>query len=153
MPAFSIRSAPGRVSGLALALFAFATGTTLAAVPAETKAEITNSNLDAPLFYQLLLGEIELRNGEKATAYQLLLDAARRAKDEALFRRVTDIALQARAGDQALAAVLAWRQALPDSQEALRYQVQLLVALNRVGEADEPLSTLLKRAPRPALPG
>jgi tetratricopeptide (TPR) repeat protein len=153
MPAFSIRSAPGRVSGLALALFAFATGTTLAAVPAETKAEITNSNLDAPLFYQLLLGEIELRNGEKATAYQLLLDAARRAKDEALFRRVTDIALQARAGDQALAAVLAWRQALPDSQEALRYQVQLLVALNRVGEADEPLSTLLKQAPRPALPG
>jgi tetratricopeptide (TPR) repeat protein len=155
MPAFSFRSAPGRITGLALALFAFATGPTLAAAAAATttKPEVANSSLDAPLFYQLLLGEIELRNGDRATAYQLLLDAARRAKDEALFRRVTDIALQARAGDQALAAVLAWRQALPESQDALRYQVQLLVALNRVADADEPLTTLLKQAPRPALPG
>jgi tetratricopeptide (TPR) repeat protein len=152
MPAFSIRSAPGRASAIVLALFALATSGALAAVPAETKPEPASSNLDAPLFYQLLLGEIELRNGDTATAYQLLLDAAKRAKDEALFRRVTDIALQARAGDQALAAVLAWRQAIPDSQEALRYQVQLLVALNRIGEADEPLTTLLKKAPRPALP-
>jgi tetratricopeptide (TPR) repeat protein len=152
MPAFSFRSAPGRASAIALALFAMATSGALAAVPAETKPGPASSNLDAPLFYQLLLGEIELRNGDTATAYQLLLDAAKRAKDEALFRRVTDIALQARAGDQALAAVLAWRQAIPDSQEALRYQVQLLVALNRIGEADEPLSTLLKKAPRPALP-
>jgi tetratricopeptide (TPR) repeat protein len=152
MPAFSFRSAPGRASAIVLTLFALATSGALAAVPAETKPAPASSNLDAPLFYQLLLGEIELRNGDTATAYQLLLDAAKRAKDEALFRRVTDIALQARAGDQALAAVLAWRQAIPDSQEALRYQVQLLVALNRVGEADEPLTTLLTKAPRPALP-
>jgi tetratricopeptide (TPR) repeat protein len=152
MPAFSVRSTPGRASAIVLALFVVATSGALAAVPAETKPEPASSNLDAPLFYQLLLGEIELRNGDTATAYQLLLDAAKRAKDEALFRRVTDIALQARAGDQALAAVLAWRQAIPDSQEALRYQVQLLVALNRIGEADEPLTTLLKKAPRPALP-
>ena len=153
MPAFPVRSTAGRVSALALALFACTPGAALAAAPAETKPEVAGSSLDAPLFYQLLLGEIELRNGDTATAYQLLLDAARRAKDDALFRRVTDIALQARAGDQALAAVLAWRQAIPESQEALRYQVQLLVALNRVGEADEPLGTLLKQAPRPALPG
>jgi tetratricopeptide (TPR) repeat protein len=150
MPAFPFRCAPGRL--IALALFAFAASGSLAALPAETKPEVTSSNLDAPLFYQLLLGEIELRNGDTATAYQLLLDAAVRAKDEALFRRVTDIALQARAGDQALGAVLAWRKALPESQEAMRYQVQLLVALNRVTEADEPLGTLLKQTPRPSLP-
>jgi tetratricopeptide (TPR) repeat protein len=152
MPAFNLRSAPGRVSGFALALLACTAGAALAAVPAGPNPPVASSDLDAPLFYQPLLGEIELRNGDTATAYQLLLDAAKRAKDEALFRRVTEIALQARAGDQALGAVLAWRQAMPESQEALRYQVQLLVALNRVGEADEPLSTLLKQAPRPALP-
>ena len=101
--------------------------------------QVENSNLDAPLFYQLLLGEIELRNGDAGTAYQLMLDAARRTKDELLFRRATDIALQARAGDQALSAVLAWREALPDSVEALRYQVQMLVALNRIAEVEEPL--------------
>ena len=100
---------------------------------------VENSNLDAPLFYQLLLAEMELRNGDTATGYQLLLDAARRSKDEVIFRRATDVALQARAGDQALAAVIAWREAVPGSVEALRYHVQMLVALNRVAEAEEPL--------------
>ena len=69
-----------------------------------------------------------------------MLDAARRGKDEQLFRRATEIALQARAGDQALAAVLAWRQALPESPDALRYQIQLLVALNRIADVEEPLA-------------
>mgnify|MGYP003693582515 CR=1 FL=1 len=70
-----------------------------------------------------------------------------------IFRRATDIALQARAGDQALAAVIAWREAVPGSVEALRYHVQMLVALNRVAEAEEPLGRLLRQASRPALPG
>ena len=156
MPAFPFRFAAGRVSAftlaLPLALLAASAGSASAAVPTPGQPAVVSSNLDAPLFYQLLLGEIELRSGDTATAYQLLLDAAQRAKDEALFRRVTDIALQARAGDQALGAVVAWRKALPESQEALRYQVQLLVALNRIAEADEPLTTLLKQSPRPALP-
>ena len=72
-----------------------------------------NSALDAPLFYQLLIGEIELRAGDAGTAYEVLLDAARRTRDEALFRRAVDIALQSRAGEQALAAARAWRSALP----------------------------------------
>ena len=37
-----------------------------------------NSRLDAQLFYQLLIGEIELRSGEAGSAYQIVLDAARR---------------------------------------------------------------------------
>jgi tetratricopeptide (TPR) repeat protein len=152
MPAFRLPSAPSRAPAVALALLLTAAfgGAAAAAEPAGAKVE--NSSLDAPLFYQLLLGEIELRDGQAGTAYQLMLDAARRAKDDQLFRRATEIALQARAGDQALAATLAWRQALPDSLDALRYQIQLLVALNRVADAEEPLVALLRQTPRPALP-
>ncbi|MCK7499875.1 MAG: hypothetical protein MZW92_62925 [Comamonadaceae bacterium] len=40
---------------------------------------------------------------------QVILDAARRTRDETLFRRAVEIALQARAGEQALAAARAWR--------------------------------------------
>ena len=69
-----------------------------------------------------------------------------------MFRRATDIALQARAGDQALAAVQAWRAALPESTEALRYQVQLLVAMKRAGESQEPLAELLRLTPAPQRP-
>ena len=62
----------------------------------------THSRLDAQLFYQLLIGEIELRGGQAGTAYEVVLDAARKTRDEQLFRHATDIALQARAGEQAL---------------------------------------------------
>jgi Flp pilus assembly protein TadD len=116
------------------------------AAPA-TREKIQNSALNAPLFQQLLIGEIELREGDLGAAYQLMLDAARRTKDEQLFRRATDIALQGRAGDEALVAVKAWRLAIPDSIDALRYQVQLLVQLNRTAEAAEPLQALLKATP------
>lgn len=101
------------------------------------------SALDAPLFYQLLIGEMQLRSGQPGVAYGVILDAARRTKDEALFQRAMDIALQARAGDEALAATRAWRAALPQSSAALRAQLQILVALNRVAEAAEPLGVLL----------
>ena len=110
-------------------------------------AKVDNSNIDAPLFYQLLIGEMQLREGEAGAAFQVILDAARRTKNEQLFRRATDIALQARAGDQALVSAKAWRQTLPESLDALRYQVQLLIALNRPQETLEPLQALLKHTP------
>ena len=107
-----------------------------AAAPA-AKAPATPSALDAPLFYQLLIGELELRDGRPGNAYQVILDAARRQSDDDLFQRAADIAVQARAGEQALAAVKAWREARPQSVGALRYQVQILLALNRGAELGE----------------
>lgn len=122
-----------------------------ASVAVPEAAEIDSSKLDAALFYQLLIGEIELRSGDAGTAYQVLLDAARKSNDSQLFRRATDIALQARAGDQALAAATAWRAALPSSVEAHRYVIQLLVILNRVPETAEVIKSLLNLSPAPEL--
>jgi tetratricopeptide (TPR) repeat protein len=105
------------------------------------------SRLDAPLFYQLLIGELELRNGQAGTAYEVILDAARRTREPALFRRAVEIALQARAGEQAQAAARAWSTALPQSADALRFQLQILAQLNRVADSAEPLAALLKLTP------
>jgi len=112
---------------------------------AEEVAEPSRSALDALLFYQVLIGEIELRQGQAAVAFEVVLDAARRNRNEQLFRRATDIALQARAGDKALLAVRTWRQALPESLEAVRLQLQIVGALNRPQDAAEPLRFLLSR--------
>ena len=138
---------------LALAVAAFAATAAPAQTPSGAAAEaaaalqVPRSALDAPLFYQLLIGEIELSTGEAGNAYAVLLDAARRTRDETLFKRSVDVALQARAGDQALTAARAWRQALPQSLEALRYELQLLAALNRSAELAEPLKLLLAHTP------
>ncbi|MBT9455869.1 MAG: tetratricopeptide repeat protein [Burkholderiaceae bacterium] len=115
--------------------------------PPAPPAPVYNSELDAPLFYQLLIGEMELRSGEPGNAFQVLLDAARRTGDEALFRRVVGIALQARAGDQALMAARAWRQIAPESTEALQTTVQLLLGLNRISDLSEPLGALIRLTP------
>lgn len=112
---------------------------TNAQTPDSKPAAPVSSALDSELFYQLLLGEINARDGEPGAAYSLILDAARKTNDPRLYQRAVDIALQARAGDSALLAARAWRQALPASKEANRYLLQILIGLNRIGEALEPL--------------
>ena len=142
MPTFNPPSS--RTQLLVAVLSALALIPTAFAQVNEAPSKVENSTLNAPLFHQLLISEIELNEGDLAASYQLMLDAARRTGDEALYRRATEIALQGRAGDEALAAVKAWRQAAPNSAEALRYQIQLLVQLNRTGDVVEPLQALLK---------
>jgi tetratricopeptide (TPR) repeat protein len=125
-----------------------------AAPAADTAASAPqNSSLDALLFYQLLIGELELRAGNAGNAFEVMLDAARRQGDEALFQRAVDIALQARAGEQALTAAQAWRAAKPQSLAPLRYETQILLALNRVDDAAEPLAAWLAAAPTMERPG
>ena len=107
-------------------------------------APISNSALDAPLFYQLLIGELEAQAGRLGNAHEVMLDGARRTKDENLYRRAVELAVQARAGESALQAAKAWRQALPQSAEAARTLVQVLVAMDRPAELGEPLRHLLQ---------
>lgn len=151
MPALSFK--PLAVAAIVIAGCVFV-GSPRAQISPVADNVVVNSNLDSPLFYQVLIGEMELGAGEAGTAFEVLLDAARKAKSEQLFRRSVDIALQARAGDQALTGVYVWRETLPNSIDAHRYLIQMLVALNRSPEAAEPLRALVKLTPpeeRPAL--
>jgi tetratricopeptide (TPR) repeat protein len=132
---------------LGLQAAACALGLQAAAAQGAAPAEVNNSALDARLFYQLLISEVQLASGDPGSAYELTLDAARSQKSEQLFRRATDIALQARAGDQALAAARAWRTAFPKSADAHRYLVQLLVSLGRPAESVAPLRSLIELTP------
>ena len=137
--------------GSALAAEAAVPASAVPEAPAEAPA--ANSAMDDRLFYQLLIGELALTQGDAGTAYDWLLDAARRTRDEGLFRRSVDIAWQARAGDQALAASRAWRIARPESLDALRMQLQILMAMGRNGEVTEPLRSLLEQTPAAERPG
>lgn len=116
-------------------------------VKSASKAPVYRSDLDGPLIYQLLVGEISARQGDPGTAYQLYLDAARRTRNEDLFRRAVDIAVRAQAGEQALAAARAWRGSLPASRSANEYTAQILLAMNRPAEAVEPLRAIIAAMP------
>src|ERR1700744_1902061 len=80
---------------------------------------VQNSFFAGGLLYQLLEAEFALREGEPGDAIELMLQAARTNKDDALYRRALQIAVEAGAGDKALGIVRSWRQTLPKSTEAL----------------------------------
>ena len=111
------------------------------------KAAAQNSaataQLDAELFYEILLGEMTTRSGEAGAGFALMLEAARRSNDEKVYKRAVELAAQARSGDAALAAAKAWKEAWPQSQEANRYVLQLLIALNRIADTAGPLQQAL----------
>ena len=105
------------------------------------------SALDAALFYQLLLGELQVRQGSPGAGFSILLDAARKTRDTALFQRAVDVALQSRSGDAALQAAQTWKKELPQAQEPNRYILQILLALGKVEEAGQALALSVQELP------
>jgi tetratricopeptide (TPR) repeat protein len=125
-----------RLITLALAA-ACACGSVLGATPLLESPN--NSNLDGELFYQLLISEISVRAGDNGSAYGLMLNAARKANSPLLYERAVEIALRARSGDAALDAAKAWAHAFPSSVQANRFQLQILLGMNKIAETQEPL--------------
>jgi tetratricopeptide (TPR) repeat protein len=119
------------------------------AQPTAPKAESApkSSALDAALFYQILLGELSTRQGSPGSGFSIMLDAARKTRDPALFQRSVDMALQARSGEAALQAAQTWKREIPSATEASRYVLQILLALNRIDEAGKALAVSINELP------
>jgi len=154
MPRFAALNAP-RATLSAIALAAMVAGHAAWAAPAaaaEPPRPPEQSSLDGQLFYQLLIAEIQANGGDAGSAYQLYLDAARRHQNSQLYQRAVEIALRARAGEQALSAAKAWRQALPQSRDAAEFTSQILIVMGRPGELAAPLRALIQLTPTPQQP-
>ncbi|MFM8898654.1 MAG: tetratricopeptide repeat protein [Burkholderiales bacterium] len=133
----------------ALTLWGLSCSASLAQPATATEATTapTRSAMDGRLFFEVLVGEMQWRSGEPLGAIDTLLSAARRHKNEQLFLRATEMAVQARSGDQALVVVQSWRSTLPQSIPAHYYLVQLLTSLGRTSETVEPLRSLVTLTP------
>lgn len=120
--------------------------------PARAAPAPINSALDGSLFYQLLVAEIQLNSSDPGSAYQIYLEAARRLQNGQLYQRAVEVALRAKAGEQALSAAKAWRQALPQSREAAEFNTHILIALGRPAELVPPLKALIQLTAAPQQP-
>ncbi|PIT76269.1 tetratricopeptide repeat protein [Limnohabitans sp. B9-3] len=109
--------------------------------------KVNNSALSGEMLYQILLGELNLRQGEPAAGFALLLDAARKTQDVQLYARAVDVALKARSGDGALMAARGWTQTAPQDRKANGHLLQILIALNQVTDSLVPLKKELSLAP------
>ncbi|PUE48257.1 hypothetical protein B9Z47_09665 [Limnohabitans sp. 2KL-1] len=117
------------------------------APPSPPPPPAQKSALDAALFYQLLVGELNVRSGSPGSGFSIILDAARKTKDPMLFQRAVDLALQSRSGEAALQAAQDWKKSIPQATEANRYALQILLALNRVDSAGQALTVSIQELP------
>jgi hypothetical protein len=117
-----------RLWALRLALITAASCALQASANAQTSEtdKVENSTMSGELLYEILLGEMNLRQGEPAAGFSLLLDAAKKSNDVLLYDRAVEIALQARSGDGALLAARAWSQAWPQDRKANSQMLQIL---------------------------
>lgn len=106
-----------------------------------------NSALTANSFYEILMGELQARAGESEAGVALMLNAARRTQDTKVFQRAVELAFQSRSAEAALQAAKTWQQAQPESRDANRALLQVLLAISRVADTLEPLKRELTLAP------
>jgi Flp pilus assembly protein TadD len=109
---------------------------------AQTK-DIPSGDLNEPMLYEFLLGEIALQRGDNGLAAQTFLDLARRTRDPRVARRAVEVANQARMPELALEAARTWHELEPASSQALQVLAALLVANKRAEEALPYLEKLL----------
>ena len=117
------------------------------ATPTTAASPPTASALDAELFYRLLVGEISARQGDASAGFALILDSAHKTNSAQLYQRAVEVSLQSRSGDAALQAAIAWKQAQPNNQDANRYVLQILIALNRIQDTLAPLKKAIELTP------
>lgn len=104
-------------------------------------AQLVNERV---VFYEALVSEFSAQAGDPATAFAYMLEAAQRAKSERLFERAVELGFAQRNASLALQAAQAWAKALPASAQAHRYNAQILVGLDRLTDAVEPLRLMLQ---------
>jgi tetratricopeptide (TPR) repeat protein len=131
----------------AIRLIVAAAGLSIAgcAAIAQTKdiPQAAEGDLNEPMLYEFLLGEIALQRGDLPLAAQTFLDLARRTSDPRVARRAVEIANQARMPELALEAARTWQELDPASPQALQVLAALLVANKRAEEALPHLEKLL----------
>ena len=115
--------------------------------PETPEAPIANSGMNGEMLYEILIGELNIQQGQPLVGFSLLLDAARKSNDAQLFARAVEIALKERSGDGALMAARSWSQALPQDRLANLNLLQILIALNKTSETLDPLKKEIAFSP------
>jgi tetratricopeptide (TPR) repeat protein len=92
---FSLRAAFTAVA-LAVAASVPAWAAEAADEPAASRAPASGVELNADLFYRLLLGDVALQRGDLAFSARAYLDAARTTQDARLAERATEVSIAAR---------------------------------------------------------
>jgi len=125
-----------------IAVLALALSTAFAQSP--KRADADNSNMNAEIFYGVLLAELARIDGQAGEAMNIYLQIARKTPTDQLFERATRLPLEARDGDTARNITLEWIRLLPASALAQNYLFQINYAQRQYANALPPLQRFLE---------
>lgn len=108
-------------------------------------AGLPDVDLDGDLLYNVLVGEIAANRGERETAVDSLMEAARISRDPRLAQRATRIALEAERFDLAMESASLWVELQPGEDTPLESLGLIMVEQGRVDDAQEQFSILLQK--------
>ena len=113
---------------------------------------LPNVELSSDLLYRITRSEMEFRRGNWQGPYVTLMGVAQQTRDPRLAHRAMEIALAAKQGGEAMAAIRLWRELAPGSEEATQYFLGFVVLSEQLPEAEPIFMQRLRDAP-PAMRG
>ena len=116
---------------------------------AEAKADgLPKVELSSDLLYKLTKAEMEFKSGQWQGPYVTMMVAAQQTRDPRLARRASEMALAAKQGGEALAAIRLWRDLAPESDEATQFFLGFVVLTDKIEEAEPIFAERLANAPQ-----
>jgi tetratricopeptide (TPR) repeat protein len=112
--------------------------------------ELPKVELSSDLLYKLTKAEMEFKSGQWQGPYVTMMVAAQQTRDPRLARRASEMALAAKQGGEALAAIRLWRELAPDSDEATQFFLGFVVLTDKIEEAEPIFAERLANAPQGA---
>ena len=112
-------------------------------VPPRERPALPAVDLTPQLMNKLLLAEIALQRGQAEVGVRALLDVARETNDVRVAQRATEVAWNARMTREALEAAGLWLKADPESPQARKVMVALIVGQEKLTDVREPLARWL----------
>jgi tetratricopeptide (TPR) repeat protein len=117
-------------------------------LPAEPDGPLPELELSPQLLFQLLAADLAAQRGEAGSAWSTYMSAARQTRDPRIARRAAEVAIAARALDEAVQSTQLWREIAPDSRAATQTLETLWLSTGRLADAEPMLTERLAQARR-----
>lgn len=113
-------------------------------------ATLPNNALTGDILYRITKAELEFKQGEWQGPFVTMMSLAQQTRDPRLAKRAADMALVAKQGSEAVAAIRLWRSLAPDSDEAAQYFLGFAIVGNDLTEVEPIFARRLAQAQGPA---
>jgi tetratricopeptide (TPR) repeat protein len=102
--------------------------------------------LSPQLLFQLLAADLAAQRGEVGSAWSTYMAVARQTRDPRIARRAAELAIGARALDEAVQSAQLWRELAPGSRQASQMLESLWLGTGRLADVEPILAERLARA-------